>query len=460
MESKRKLTQSEIDGILDFIKPQLGIPRVTALSIVKLNKEKFSKQLVDVLVYPSIIPKLKKNMQEMYERSRIQAGESVGIITAQSFGQFQTQSTLNSFHKAGLSEKTVVSGVARFTEILDATKSPKGSSCVVYFKEGKESLEKLRGTINHTIVGLTLKQVSDKITINMDKAPEPWYDIYEKLFGNNAFRQHRACISVSFNQKMLYQYNLTLSTIAKKIECVYADLFCVFSPLHMLRMDIFVDLSTIQLPDKMMHYVTPDNMHSVYLEDVVMENLEKFLVCGIEGISNMFFTSEKGEWFIETEGTNLSDILAHPKVDISRTTTNNIWEIYHTLGIEATRQYMIEELTGSMAGINPCHSKLLADKMTYNGIIVSISRYGMRSEGSGALAKASFEEMLDNILNAAAHGEKESTDGVSVGIICGNLGKFGTGICDLRLDVPKLMGLPPIIEDKVEEIQFVIEEED
>jgi DNA-directed RNA polymerase beta' subunit len=455
MTTKRNLTQKEIDDILDFIRPQLGIPKEVAMSIVKINKEKFLKQLVGVLVYPSIIPKLKKQLQETYERSKIQAGESVGIITAQSFGQFQTQSTLNSFHKAGLSEKTVVSGVSRFTEILDATKSPKGASCVIYFKDDNDSLEKLRGTIGHSVVGLTLKQISDKMTIVMEKGEEPWYGIFEKMYNNN-FRQHTACISVKFNQKSLYQYNLTLETIAKKIEATYADLFCVFSPLHMLRMDIFVDMAAIQLPEKMMHYVTSENMYSVYVEDVVLVNLEKFLVCGIEGISNMFFTSEKNEWFIETEGSNFSDVLAHPKVDISRTFTNDIWEIYNTLGIEATRQYMIEELTSSMSGINPCHSRLLADKMTYNGIIVSISRYGMRSEGSGALAKASFEETLDNILNAAAHGEKETTDGVSVGIICGKLGRFGTGICDVRLDVPKLLGMPPIVEDTVEEIiEFV-----
>ena len=150
MESKRNLTNDEIDHVLDFIKPQKGIPTEVALSVVNMHKAKFRSQLTDLLVYPKIIPNLKKKMEAMYEGSKIQAGESVGIITAQSFGQFQTQSTLNSFHKAGLSEKTVVSGVARFSEILDATKTPKGASCIVYFKDNNETLFNLKKMINHT----------------------------------------------------------------------------------------------------------------------------------------------------------------------------------------------------------------------------------------------------------------------------------------------------------------------
>ena len=149
MEAKRALTDSEVERLLDFIQPQKGIHPEIADSVVNMHKAKLKRQLIGCTVYPSILPKLKKKMQEMYEVSKIQAGESVGIITAQSFGQFQTQSTLNSFHKAGLSEKTVVSGVARFSEILDATRTPKGASCVVFFKEATSTLQDLKKLINH-----------------------------------------------------------------------------------------------------------------------------------------------------------------------------------------------------------------------------------------------------------------------------------------------------------------------
>jgi DNA-directed RNA polymerase beta' subunit len=196
-------------------------------------------------------------------------------------------------------------------------------------------------------------------------------------------------------------------------------------------------------------------MLEIYIEDVVIPNLEKLHICGIKGITNMFYTNDKdGNWYIETEGTNFSDVLAHSDVDFSKAMTNDMWEVYNVLGIEAARQYLIEELASIMSGINPCHSKLLVDKMTYNGIITSISRYAQRGETNGPLSKASFEESFDNLLNAAVYGERECTDGVSASIICGKLGKFGTGLCELKIDVRKLT---PESEEIMEE--FVIEVE-
>ena len=63
----------------------------------------------------------------------IQAGESVGVICAQSIGEKQTQTTLNTFHKAGQSEKTMTTGVPRFQELLNATKNPKIINHKIYF---------------------------------------------------------------------------------------------------------------------------------------------------------------------------------------------------------------------------------------------------------------------------------------------------------------------------------------
>jgi DNA-directed RNA polymerase beta' subunit len=118
--------------------------------------------------------------------------------------------------------------------------------------------------------------------------------------------------------------------------------------------------------------------------------------------------------------------------------TNNIWDIYNTLGVEAARQYIFEELVTIMPSISTHHSKFLVDYMTKTGMITSISRYTMRSEGSGALSKASFEETLDNLMNAGLHGETENPNSVSTSIICGKLGTFGSGVCDLKVDVSKL----------------------
>jgi DNA-directed RNA polymerase beta' subunit len=183
-------------------------------------------------------------------------------------------------------------------------------------------------------------------------------------------------------------------------------------------------------------------------------------VCGIPGINNVFFVHGDNEWFIETENardkpfennkfkTNKDKttdstkrykmLLAHPKVDMSRTISNNLWDIYHTLGIEAVRQYMIDQFSEIMTGINTCHVMLLVDKMTFTGTVCSISRYSMRGEDGGVLGKASFEETLDNFTKAGVHGQEEPTTGISASIICGKRAPIGTGMCDLEMDMEKL----------------------
>ena len=274
-----------------------------------------------------------------------------------------------------------------------------------------------------------------------------WYDSFKILYNNN-FEHLTHYITINLNKKLLYEYLIDIEDIASKIEAAYTDLFCVFSPIHIGVIHVYADTSSITLPEDMLHYVTQENMINVYMEDVVIPNLEKLKISGITGIDNAFFVQDKDTWHLETEGGNFAELLTHPLIDMENTMTNNIWDIYNTLGIEAVRQFLIEELVSIMPSISIYHSKFLVDYMTKTGTITSVSRYTMRSEGSGALSKASFEETLDNLINAGLHGEIENPNSVSTSIICGKLGKFGTGICELKVDVSKLQHL---VKEKVTE---------
>ena len=97
-----------------------------------------------------------------------------------------------------------------------------------------------------------------------------------------------------------------------------------------------------------------------------------------------------------------------------------------------------------MEGINSCHACLLVDRMTYSGNIASITRYTMKKDESGPFGKASFEETMDNFLNAAVKGEVEPTEGVSAAIICGKRANIGTGMVDVKIDISKLPLCKPI----------------
>ena len=110
--------------------------------------------------------------------------------------------------------------------------------------------------------------------------------------------------------------------------------------------------------------------------------------------------------------------------------------------IEAARQFLIDEFKSVVSSdgtyINERHVKILVDVMTQHGMICSVSRYGMKKDKSGPLAKASFEQSLDNYIKAGIYCEKEKLVGVSASIMCGKKTKIVTGMCDLLQDFTNL----------------------
>jgi DNA-directed RNA polymerase beta' subunit len=439
----RKLTPKEIENILDFIKPRSGIPQETAYSIMKINKIPLRKQLKNISIYPELIPELKKQIEEYYNNTIIQPGESVGIMCAQSIGEKQTQMTLNTFHKAGQSEKGVTAGVPRFQELINATHklNAKSLSCKIYFKENNKNIKELRNYIGHSIVELTFKKISKSINVYMNKNDEPWYDTFIKLYDKeNKFDRniYKNCITIKLDMNILFEYKLTMKEISSFIDNKYFDMFCIYSPPDFGQLDIYVDTTNIELPEKRLVFIDSDNAKEIYLQECVQPILEKLIISGIEGIKHIYYTNENNEWIIETEGSNFEELLLHPNIDHDRTISNNVWEIYETLGIEAAKQFLIEEFMVIMEGINDCHPRLLVEKMTFSGTISSISRYTMRKEEAGPMGKASFEETMDNFIKAASCGDIEPTNGVSASIICGKLAPIGSGMVDLAIDIKNL----------------------
>ena len=454
----RPLTSKEIDGVLSFIEPPRDIPRSAALAIANRSKQRLRKQLVELQVYPEIIPQLAEEIREMYESSQITPGECVGILAGQNIGERYTQGNLNKFHTAGSGDNEV-NTVSTFAELLNTTKSKasKALSSMVYLRSGNTSIEEVRRTLGSTLVELTVAKIAqdhdehESFEYCANKADEPWYRAFELLYSDD-FRRYSDCISIHVNMELLYMYKLTLEQVAAVISSEFDDLAVVFSPDQYARLDVFVDTSSIDLPANPAIVVGEDNPILVYLEEVSIP-LRAVHVAGIPGITNMFFVRDeeksqmeseesKAVWAVETHGSNFQAILGHPETDATRCITRNVWDVYKTLGVEAARSFMIEEFSKLMGGINAANVKLLVDRMTITGTIRSMSRYTMRKDDSGILAKASFEELIRNALKGGAFCATDHTDGVSASIICGKQMVIGTGICGIELDLDAL-GVPP-----------------
>jgi len=246
----------------------------------------------------------------------------------------------------------------------------------------------------------------------------------------------------------MYKYKINILDISKIIEKEYNDLFCVFSPINNEQLDIFIDVSNIKFTEEKLLFINPENINEIYIEECVQQILEKLIICGVPGIKAIYYTNEKDEWYIDTDGTNFRSLLGLNIIDMTRLESNNVWDIYDNLGIEASREFLLNEFTNIMRDISPCHIKLLVDKMTYTGTISSISRYTLRKDESGPISKASFEESVDLFLKAAFAGDIERTRGVSAAIVCGKRAKCGTGFVDLKIDVAQLKNSIPVFLDK------------
>jgi DNA-directed RNA polymerase subunit A' len=166
--------------------------------------------------------------------------------------------------------------------------------------------------------------------------------------------------------------------------------------------------------------------------------LMKIRVKGIPGVTRITVTRENNEWFIQTTGSNLAKVLKINGVDLKRTSTNNITEIAITLGIEAARCAMINEITSTLEEqgleVDIRHILLVADLMTSKGIVQSIGRHGIAGKKSSVLARAAFEITVPTIATAAIRGEVERLKGVTENVIVGLPVPLGTGMIDIFME--------------------------
>ena len=442
---KRFLTENEIDDILNYsIITNNNIPKNISDSIKNNVSKDFKKQLKTIKIYPEKINELKSKLRKIYYSSLIQPGENVGVLTAQSVGERQTQLTLNSFHSAGLSIATVVTGVPRFSELLNATRNPKFSYCTCYFHNNNNNIKQLRKHINHNIVELYFKDLYTTYTVYQNYHTPNWYKYYN-IF-NEIEKKFKICISYDLNKEILYKYTLYIEYIAEKIESEYEDVYCVISPLNIGKLDIFVDISEITLNQENLAFITKINKDMVYIEEIVLNKLDNILVSGIKNIKNMFFKIDKdnmNKWVIDTIGSNFYELLRNPIIDSTRTICNNIWDIYDIFGIEAGREFLIEEFLNVISSdgtyINLAHVQLLVDLMCFSGTILSVSRYGINVNEVGPIAKASFEESLENFKLAGVYSSIDNIQGVSSSVMVGKKSKVGTGLSTLKLDLNQLI---------------------
>merc|ERR1719195_2147440 len=152
----------------------------------------------------------------------------------------------------------------------------------------------------------------------------------------------------------------------------------------------------------------------------------------------MHLDEKKGNTYeLLVEGDNLRAVIATPGVMGTKTTSNNTLEVAATLGIEAARKTIMNEIKYTMEShgmsIDIRHIQLLADLMTCRGEVLGITRHGMAKMKESVLMLASFEKTADHLFDAAYYGQKDAIRGVSECIIMGIPMHVGTGLMQVMM---------------------------
>lgn len=148
-------------------------------------------------------------------------------------------------------------------------------------------------------------------------------------------------------------------------------------------------------------------------------------------IDRAFIENEEGRGrCLITMGCNFEEIWNLDTVDHSKLSSNDIWAIRSSYGVEASRMSIVNQIRGVFAvygiSIDNRHLSLIADYMTFDGNFKPMNRIGM-SDSSSAFLQMSFETTANFMVEAALTERHESLMSPSANIVMGRPIKHGTG---------------------------------
>jgi DNA-directed RNA polymerase subunit A" len=344
-------------------------------------------------------------VESRYLDTRVDPLDPVGTVSAQSIGEPGTQMTMNTFHYAGVAEIDVTQGLPRLIELVDARKTPDTPMMTVHLEDEyateRERAHEVVWAIEATKI-LALGDVSTnvadmlvRVDLNEETLMERWptYDDVEEIAGEIADTVDDALGVETVRQGTVIEFGPSQPSYRELLQLV--------------------------------------------------EELREIVFKGIEEVSRVVIRKESTddgdeEFVLYTEGSAFGDVLHIEGVDASRTTCNNIHEIYRNLGVEAAREAIINETMDTLEeqgldDVNVRHLMLVSDIMTNRGTIESIGRHGISGSKESVLARAAFEVTVNHLLDAAIHGEADDLNGVIENVIVGKPVSIGTGDVDLRM---------------------------
>ena len=333
------------------------------------------------------------DVSALHLNQKVPAGEAVGVVTAQSFGEASTQMVLNVFHSAGVAEMQVTLGLPRLIEIFDARKKPSTPLMEIYLEKDSNN-EKDARTIAEKIKEVKLEEIMREVKID--------------------FTNKR--IEVDLDTNALKFVHVGTQTIVDRLN--------------------EKGFSCKSRDTKIILNVDDLGFRDMYK---LKEKLKKTTISGLKNVLQVVVAQRDKDYVILTAGSNMREVLNVKGIDKVRTSSNDLHEMGDVLGIEAARQTIIREIKKVIDNqgldINLRHLDLIADAMTSGGIVKGVTRMGIVSGKSSVFARAAFETPDKEFINATIQGKKDELASVIENIILNQPVPVGTGLPGLLVKV-------------------------
>lgn len=358
--------------------------------------DELEEKVTDIGLTKKEFDEICDNVIDSYERSLVEPGEAVGTVAAQSIGEPGTQMTLRTFHYAGVAELSVTQGLPRLIEIVDARKNPSTPTMKIHLADDIAEDRNEAKRIARDIEMILVESVASNISIDL----------------------LRQAIDIRFDPELMEDKALTVEIIAEAIRAKIKA-----------KGEVEAGDNTV--------FVYPTGETLADLQRL-SEKIREVRVKGIDDVTHVVIRKESDRYVLYTEGSNLQDALEIAGVNPHKIYTNNLKEIYQVLGIEATRNAIIQEamnvLNEQGMDVDVRHIILVADMMTADGAIRQIGRHGISGSKNSALARAAFEVTIKHLLGAGIAGTKDPLRGITENVILGQLIPLGTGSIDLLMN--------------------------
>ena len=333
------------------------------------------------------------DITKLHTGGKLEPGEAIGLVTAQSFGEASTQMVLNTFHFAGVAEMQVTAGLPRIIEIFDTRKKPSTPKMEIYLNKEYNN-EVQAKTLAEKIKEVKLKEIASEVNLN---------------FGNKK-------IEILINKAGLKQTHTSVKKIVER--------------LNEIGFDVKEGVNSITLD------ASEYSFKEIYK---LKEKLKNTIISGVKGIEQILIVKRGKDFVIITLGTNLKEIIKLKEIDKNKIISNDLYEIAGVFGIEAARHLIINEIkeviNSQGIDINEKHLTLISDAMTNTGEVKGVTRMGIIAQKASILARATFETPVKQFVNAIIKGSSDKLVSVIENIILNQPVPVGTGLPGLLVNV-------------------------